>query len=79
VTLPVHPFGRTGLRWTLAWPGVTGASVGARTPSQVDGWIGAASIALTPHDLDEIAAAIGRTRAGAGPAQHAISGQPVHS
>src|SRR6266849_4609183 len=31
---------------TLAWPGVTGAIVGARTPKQVDGWIGAASIAL---------------------------------
>ena len=29
--------------WTLAWPGVTGAIVGARTPEQVDGWIGAAS------------------------------------
>ncbi|TMB05325.1 MAG: aldo/keto reductase [Deltaproteobacteria bacterium] len=32
------------IAWTLAWPGVTGAIVGARTPKQVDGWIGAASI-----------------------------------
>ncbi|PYO29441.1 MAG: aldo/keto reductase, partial [Gemmatimonadetes bacterium] len=32
--------------WTLAWPGVTGAIVGARTPSQVDGWIGAATLEL---------------------------------
>src|SRR5437879_13045940 len=29
--------------WTLAWPGVTGAIVGARSPAQVDGWIGAAA------------------------------------
>jgi aryl-alcohol dehydrogenase-like predicted oxidoreductase len=55
------------IAWTLAWPGVTGAIVGARTPSQVDGWIGAASISLTQQDLDEIASAIQRTRAGAGP------------
>ena len=55
------------IAWTLAWPGVTGAIVGARTPEQVDGWIGAAAIALTPEDLEEIGAAIGRTRAGAGP------------
>jgi len=55
--------------WTLAWPGVTGAIVGARTPAQVDGWIGAAALQLTPADLDEIAAAIVRTGAGAGPAR----------
>src|SRR5207244_9862284 len=51
--------------WTLAWPGVTGAIVGARTPAQVDGWIDAATLELTAADLDEIAAAI--TRPGAGP------------
>jgi aryl-alcohol dehydrogenase-like predicted oxidoreductase len=55
------------IAWTLAWPGVTGAIVGARTPKQVDGWIGAASITLTPQDLDEIASVIERTRAGGGP------------
>jgi aryl-alcohol dehydrogenase-like predicted oxidoreductase len=55
--------------WTLAWPAVTGAIVGARTPQQVDGWIAAAALALTPEDLDEIAAAVRRTRAGAGPVQ----------
>ena len=54
--------------WTLAWPGVTGAIVGARTAAQVDGWIGAAALELTPADLDEIAAAIARTGAGTGPA-----------
>src|SRR5438876_4326834 len=55
------------IAWALAWPGVTGAIVGARTPKQVDGWVDAASITLTPQDLDEIAAAIRLTRAGAGP------------
>ena len=59
------------IAWTLAWPGVTGAIVGARSPKQVDGWIGAASIALTRQDLDEIASAIERTKAGAGPVQPA--------
>ena len=53
--------------WTLAWPAVTGAIVGARDPSQVDGWIGAATLDLTSADLDEIAAAIERTGAGKGP------------
>ena len=57
------------IAWTLAWPGVTGAIVGARTPKQVDGWIGAASIALTEQDLDEIASVIRRTKAGVGPAR----------
>jgi aryl-alcohol dehydrogenase-like predicted oxidoreductase len=57
------------IAWTLAWPGITGAIVGARTPKQVDGWIRAGSLALTEHDLDEIASAIAATKAGAGPAQ----------
>jgi aryl-alcohol dehydrogenase-like predicted oxidoreductase len=57
------------IAWDLAWPGVTGAIVGARTPKQVDGWIGAASITLTQQDLDEIASAVQRTNAGAGPVQ----------
>jgi aryl-alcohol dehydrogenase-like predicted oxidoreductase len=55
--------------WTIAWPGVTGAIVGARSPAQVDGWIAAGTLTLTPIDLDEIAAGIGRTGAGAGPAR----------
>jgi aryl-alcohol dehydrogenase-like predicted oxidoreductase len=53
--------------WTLAWPGVTGAIVGARSPTQVDGWIGAASLDLTDQDLDDVATAIRRTSAGTGP------------
>jgi aryl-alcohol dehydrogenase-like predicted oxidoreductase len=55
------------IAWTLAWPGVTSAIAGARTPAQVDGWIGAASLQLTDKDLEEIAAAIERTGAGTGP------------
>jgi aryl-alcohol dehydrogenase-like predicted oxidoreductase len=55
------------IAWTLAWPGVTGAIVGARTPAQVDGWIQAASLELTAVDMQEIASAIKRTKAGAGP------------
>jgi aryl-alcohol dehydrogenase-like predicted oxidoreductase len=57
--------------WTLAWPGVTGAIVGARRPSQVDGWIGAATLMLDDADLDEVAAAIERTGAGSGPVRPA--------
>ena len=53
--------------WTLAWPGVTGAIVGARSAEQVDGWIDAARVSLTPGDLDEVAAALMRTGAGGGP------------
>jgi aryl-alcohol dehydrogenase-like predicted oxidoreductase len=53
--------------WTLAWPGVTGAIVGGRSPEQVDGWIGAASLELTASDLQEISDAILRTGAGEGP------------
>ena len=56
------------IAWTLAWPGVTGAIVGARTPDQVDGWIGAASLELDPGDLDEIARAVAQSGAGSGPA-----------
>jgi aryl-alcohol dehydrogenase-like predicted oxidoreductase len=55
--------------WTLSWPGVTGAIVGARSAEQVDGWIGAGEIELTRQDLDEIAHAIEETQAGSGPAR----------
>jgi len=53
--------------WTLAWPAVTGAIVGARSPSQVDGWLDAASLELNESDLREIAQAIDQTKAGSGP------------
>jgi aryl-alcohol dehydrogenase-like predicted oxidoreductase len=57
--------------WTLAWPGVTGAIVGARGPQQVDGWIAAAGLRLDADDLASVAAAIERTGAGSGPARPA--------
>lgn len=53
--------------WTLSWPGLTAAIVGARSAAQVDGWLPAANLQLTAADLDEIAAAITRTGAGGGP------------
>jgi aryl-alcohol dehydrogenase-like predicted oxidoreductase len=55
------------IAWTLSWPGVSGAIVGARSPQQVEGWIAAGNLALEPEDLDEIAAALEKTQAGAGP------------
>jgi aryl-alcohol dehydrogenase-like predicted oxidoreductase len=57
------------IAWVLAWPGITGAIVGARRPAQVDGWTGAGALELTPADLDEIAAAITTSGAGPGPAR----------
>jgi len=53
--------------WVLAWRGATAAIVGARRPEQIDGWLPAATLALTDADLDEIAAAIRATGAGHGP------------
>ena len=53
--------------WTLAWPGVTAAIVGARSPEQVDGWTAAATLRLDADDLAAIAAAIEKTGAGSGP------------
>jgi aryl-alcohol dehydrogenase-like predicted oxidoreductase len=55
--------------WTLAWPEVTAAIVGARRPGQVDGWIGALDVQLGDKDLDEIAEALAETGAGNGPAR----------
>jgi aryl-alcohol dehydrogenase-like predicted oxidoreductase len=57
--------------WTLAWPGVTAAIVGARRPSQVDGWLRAAALDLSAHDLADVASAIEATGAGGGPVQPA--------
>lgn len=53
--------------WTLAWPGVTGAIVGARSPSQVDGWLEAATLTLTRDEMIFIARAIEVAGAGSGP------------
>jgi aryl-alcohol dehydrogenase-like predicted oxidoreductase len=53
--------------WTLAWPGVTGAIVGARRPSQIADWADAGSVVLDDKELDEIAQVIESTGAGSGP------------
>jgi aryl-alcohol dehydrogenase-like predicted oxidoreductase len=55
--------------WTLAWPGITGAIVGARSPEQVDGWLGAAALTLDEEDLATVAAAIEKTGSGSGPSR----------
>ena len=52
------------IAWTLAVPGVTGAIVGARSPAQVDGWIGASDLDLSVDVLNEIEKAIDETGAG---------------
>jgi aryl-alcohol dehydrogenase-like predicted oxidoreductase len=60
------------IAWLLAWKGVTGAIVGARSASQIDGWIDAATLDLTAADLAGIEAAIKRVGAGHGPARPAL-------
>jgi aryl-alcohol dehydrogenase-like predicted oxidoreductase len=57
------------IAWTLLWPGVTAAIVGARRPAQIDDWLNAAGLQLTDDDLDTIAAAITRSGAGSGPSR----------
>ncbi|MDQ3758073.1 MAG: aldo/keto reductase, partial [Actinomycetota bacterium] len=52
--------------WTLAWPDVHGAIVGARSAEQVDGWAGAADVTLDDAALAEIADALAATGAGSG-------------
>lgn len=59
--------GAVAIAWTLAFPGVTGAIVGARSPEQVDGWLPAATLELDAAEVDTIAAALEQTGAGAGP------------
>jgi len=55
------------IAWTLAWPGVNGAIVGARRPEQVDGWIGAGGLELGDDVLARIADELEVTGAGSGP------------
>lgn len=59
--------GELAIAWTLAWGGVTGAIVGARSAAQVEGWIGAARLQLGAADLEAVASAIRETEAGEGP------------
>ncbi len=50
-----HSAAVVALAWTLRNPAVTGAIVGARRPSQVDGFIAAMDFRLSPAEVDEIA------------------------
>jgi aryl-alcohol dehydrogenase-like predicted oxidoreductase len=50
--------GEVAIAWTLRDDVVTGAIVGARSPEQVDGWIGAAALKLAPAEIAEIEAAV---------------------
>jgi aryl-alcohol dehydrogenase-like predicted oxidoreductase len=64
------------IAWTLSFPGVTGAIVGARRPGQVDGWLPAAALELKDDDLADIAAAVDATGAGTGPASPSSFASP---
>jgi aryl-alcohol dehydrogenase-like predicted oxidoreductase len=50
------PVAAVAVAWVLATEGVTGAIVGARRPSQVDGWLPAGNLRLTEADLAELTA-----------------------
>jgi aryl-alcohol dehydrogenase-like predicted oxidoreductase len=63
--------------WTLSWPGVTGAIVGARSASQIEDWIQAGAIELASDDLERIGNAIEETGAGTGTTAPILTG-PVH-
>jgi aryl-alcohol dehydrogenase-like predicted oxidoreductase len=49
------PVAAVAVAWVLATQGVTGAIVGARRPSQVDGWLPAGNLRLTAEDLAALA------------------------
>jgi aryl-alcohol dehydrogenase-like predicted oxidoreductase len=49
------PVAAVAVAWVLATDGVTGAIVGARRPSQVDGWLQAGNLRLTDEDLAALA------------------------
>jgi aryl-alcohol dehydrogenase-like predicted oxidoreductase len=51
------PQAAAAVAWTLGFPGVTGAIVGARRPDQIDGWLPAASTRLIEEDYAEVASA----------------------
>jgi aryl-alcohol dehydrogenase-like predicted oxidoreductase len=52
------------LAWVLAVPGVTGAIVGGRRPSQLDDWLGAGDLELDEEVAAELEALIDETGAG---------------
>lgn len=58
--------GEVAIAWTLRHAAVTGAIVGARKPEQVDGFIGAADLALTETELREIDGLLGEDHVAVG-------------
>ena len=61
------PVPAVAVAWTLAWPGVTGAIVGARSAEQATAWLPAMELALGEDDLLTLSKAIRETGAGEGP------------
>jgi len=61
------PLPALAVAWTLAWPAVDGAIVGARRPEQLEGWIGCTMVELDDAHLDRIAGILTETGAGDGP------------
>jgi aryl-alcohol dehydrogenase-like predicted oxidoreductase len=65
--------GELAVAWTLQWPGVTGAIVGARRPVQVEDWVGAASLELDDEVLDRIGDVLQESGAGSGPVRPPVA------
>ncbi|MER5988561.1 aldo/keto reductase [Streptomyces sp. NPDC001787] len=61
------PVPAVAIAWVLAWPGVTGAIVGARRPGQLGGLLAADGLGLSEADLRRIAATIEEFGVGIGP------------
>lgn len=59
--------GAAAIAWALDSRGVSGAIVGARTPEQIDGWVGAGGVELNSDDVAVVARAIEQSGAGSGP------------
>jgi aryl-alcohol dehydrogenase-like predicted oxidoreductase len=55
------------IAWSLHWSPVIGAIVGARSPAQVEGWIGAKDLSLDYLVIDQIDKVLRESGAGIGP------------
>jgi aryl-alcohol dehydrogenase-like predicted oxidoreductase len=63
--------GEVAIAWTLRLSAVTGAIVGARSPEQVDGIIGAGTFRLTEAEIQEIERTVADLATPVTPARHA--------
>jgi aryl-alcohol dehydrogenase-like predicted oxidoreductase len=63
------PVAAVAVAWTLQWPGVSGAIVGARSAEQVAAWLPAAELTFADADLATLAKAIRESGAGEGPVE----------